>query len=99
MDRLKEELDRRWRRMFGALADGSDVPPSQRLRTEGLMEAAVLLDLAGEEDLLAAMDACYEEAFGRAMADDFGPDWVQFYPFPQIPAVMRRAPVYPSTPD
>ncbi len=99
MDKLAEELDRRWRRMFGALADGGDVPPSQRLRTEGLMEAAVLLELVTEQDLLTAMDSCYTEVFGRAMAEDFGIEWFQFYPFPQIPAVMRRAPVYPSTPD
>ena len=47
----------------------------------------------------AAMDACYREAFGRALAEDFGADWRDFYPFPQIPAVARRAPVFPSTSD
>ena len=99
MGRLQGELEKRWREMFGALAEGADVPPAQRLRAEGIMEAAVLLELAGEEDLLAAMDACYRDAFGRDLADDFGADWREFYPFPQIPAVMRRAPVYPSTPD
>jgi hypothetical protein len=45
------------------------------------------------------MDDCYRQAFGRTLADDFGDDWREFYPFPQIPAMGRRAPVYPSTRD
>jgi hypothetical protein len=97
-DPLLHELEIRWRRMFEALAAGSDVPPAQRLRAEGMMEAAVLAG-APEEALDAAMDACYRRAWGRPLAADFGPDWRAFYPFPLIPAVGLRAPVHPSTPD
>jgi hypothetical protein len=98
MAALMTELSGRWQAMFVALAGGNDVPPARRLRTEGMMEAAVLLDLASAEELLRAMDACYLAAFGRALAVDFGEDWQDFYPFPLIPAMARRAPVYPSAP-
>lgn len=99
MTELLDELKRRWLAMFGALAGGDDVPPAQRLRTEGMMEAALVLHVATEVELSAAMDSCYSACFGRAIAEDFGDDWRDFHPFPQIPAMGRRAPVYPSTPD
>ncbi|MBP6683566.1 MAG: hypothetical protein KA159_09650 [Halioglobus sp.] len=99
MERLSEELTRRWAAMFAALAAGDDVPPSLRLRAEGVMEAALLLGAASPQELDRAMDDCYRQAFGRTLADDFGADWREFYPFPQIPAMGRRAPVYPSTRD
>ncbi len=99
MEKLLLELERRWTAMFLALAGGDDVPPSLRLRAEGMMEAALLLQAATQAELLEAMDACYREAFGRSIAADFGADWQAFYPFPQIPAMGRRAPVYPSTGD
>ena len=75
------------------------MPPTLRLRAEGMMEAVVLLGLASREELVEAMDRCYRVAFGRDMVEDFDQDWREFYPFPQIPAVGRRAPVYPSTRD
>jgi hypothetical protein len=96
---LMAELRTRWNQMFAALAAGSDVPPAQRLRAEGMMEAAVILGLATTDELLLAMDASYVSAFGRGIAEDFAEDWQDFYPFPQIPTVGKRAPVYPSTPD
>ncbi|MBN7795615.1 hypothetical protein [Parahaliea mediterranea] len=94
---LIAELERRWRRMFRQLAEGLDVPPSQRLRAEGLMEAVAALDPGSEARLQEAMDVAYRAVNGRDIAADFGDDWRQFYPFPQIPAMARRAPVYPST--
>jgi hypothetical protein len=99
MSELLNELDSRWSEMFSALASGNDLPPARRLRTEGMMEAAVLCGEALEEDLTSAMDNCYLGAFGRSLEQDFGTDWRDFYPFPQIPAVAKRAPVYPSAPD
>ncbi len=99
MHMLQTELEQRWQTMFAALADGDDVPPAQRLRAEGMMEAAVLLGIATPAALVASMDSCYRAAFGRAIDEDFGADWQAFFPFPQIPAMMQRAPVYPSTRD
>lgn len=85
--------------MFSSLAAGGDLPPGRRLRAEGMMESAVLLELATGEELDRAMDACYREACGRSLAEDFGADWRQFHAFPEIPAMAGRAPVYPSTRD
>ena len=99
MSRLLVELQQRWGEMFAALAAGDDLPPARRLRTEGLMEAALLLEEASEEELVAAMARCYSAAFGRSLEEDFGGDWRDCHPFPEIPAMARRAPVYPSAPD
>jgi hypothetical protein len=99
MDALVIELERRWQLMFMALAAGEDVPPSQRLRTEGMMEAAALQGLATTDQLVCSMAACYRAVFERDLVADFGEDWQAFYPFPQIPAMGRRAPVYPTTSD
>lgn len=99
MNVLIEELSRRWCDMFDALARGEDLPPAVRLRTEGVMEAAVLLGIEAEEALQSRLAACYLDAFGKSLEADFGPGWRDFYAFPQIPAVARRAPVYPSTKD
>jgi hypothetical protein len=90
-------IEQRWRAMFAALAAGDDVSPALRLRTEGMMEAAVLIAIATPDELAGAMGRCYQSAYGRSIGDDFGADWQEFFPFPQIPAMARRAPVYPST--
>ena len=99
MQHLLQELESRWIAMFTALAAGDHLPPTLRLRAEGLMEAALLTGAASAEALDASMDDCYRQAFGQSLAEDFGDDWRGFYPFPQIPAMGRRAPVYPSTSD
>lgn len=99
MERLVPELEQRWLAMFSALAAGDDVPPSQRLRAEGMMEAVALAQAATTADIDATMARCYQSAFGREIIVDFGADWRKFFPFPQIPAMARRAPVYPSTRD
>jgi hypothetical protein len=99
MHELMSELQDRWRGMFADLAAGADLPPARRLRAEGLMEAAVLLGVASEEQLVSAMDDCYRSAFGVAIAEHFGGDWREYHPFPEIPAMGLRAPVYPSTAD
>jgi len=99
VNNLMSELESRWQRIFSALAAGDDVSPGLRLRTEGLMEAAVLAGHGSPAQLSQQMGACYQLAFGRSLAQDFEPDWQVFFPFPQIPAMAKRAPVYPSTKD
>ena len=99
MQRIMDELRERWQGMFAALGTGEDLPPGLRLRTEGMMEAAVLLGAATEEELMFAMESCFGEPFRCQLMDAFNDDWRDFFPFPQIPAVMLRAPVYPSTQD
>jgi hypothetical protein len=97
MSPLLDEVNRRWRQMFSTLAGGGDVPPGQRLRTEGLMEAVTLTGELTAEMLQEQMDRVYSEVYGESLAGKFGEDWRDFFPFPQIPAMAIRAPVYPST--
>jgi len=99
MQAVVDELNRRWRSMFEALSRGDDLPPGPRLRAEGMMEALVLAGAASEAELRAAMAACHQDAFGETIAATFGEDWATLFPFPQIPALAQRAPVYPSTKD
>jgi len=93
------ELEQRWQAMFTTLAAGGDVAPTQRLRAEGLMEALVLTGAATAAEVTAHMDRCYRQACGQNLAAVLGDDWQEFFAFPQIPAMMHRAPVYPSTKD
>lgn len=99
MEALLEELERRWRSMFEDLARGDDLPPGARLRAEGMMEAAVLAGAASADALLDRMEACFSAASGQTLGESLGEDWREVFPFPQVPAMARRAPVYPSTRD
>ena len=99
MSKVLIELESRWRKMFSALFDGGDLPPSELLRAEGLMEAVVLAGELAPDLVLERMDGIYEEVYGRSLEQGFGSDWREFYPFPQIPFAGKRAPVYPSTSD
>ena len=89
------ELEERWRGIFTALEAGGEVPPTQRLRTEGYMEALVALGFADEAALQEALEACYNACREAALPDD----WRELFPFPQVPGFGQRAPVYPSTSD
>ena len=99
MSAIVSELHQRWRAMFAALERGDDVPPSTGLRAEGLMEAAVLTGQATPRELDAMLQACCREQRSAGLEQQLGADWRSFYPFPQIPLIMQRAPVYPSTRD
>lgn len=90
---LLQELEIRWRAMFTRLQAGGEIAPSLRLRSEGLMEAAVLLQAATPRQLQTSMARIYQECFGQALVAD----WEEIFPFPQIPGFGQRAPVYPST--
>ena len=91
--RLESEVARRWQAMLASICAGEDVPPGLRLRTEGMMEALVLLGHAPEE-LQQAMADAYREALGRTLDDDLGSDWHEGCPFPEVPYFMQRAPVH-----
>ena len=99
MSPLLAEIHARWRQIFTTLQSGGDLPPAQQLRTEGLMEAAILTGELTAEELCGQMADIYSEVYGRTIAHSFGAEWEAFYPFPQIPAAASRAPVYPSTTD
>ena len=49
------------------------------------MEVVVLAGELPPDLVLERMDGIYEEVYGRSLEQGFGPDWSEFYPFPQIP--------------
>ena len=61
------------------------------------MEALVLLGVASSEELQSAMAKCYLQEYGVSLLQQWGEDWNEMFPFPQIPGFGQRAPVYPST--
>ena len=91
------EMSRRLQQMYQALHEGDDMAPSMLLRVEGLMEAAVLTKIADQQSLDDLLDQCHYSVCQRTLAQDYGADWRRFYPFPQIPFMAQRAPVYPSS--
>lgn len=91
---LDKEVARRWQAMLAAVAAGEDIPPGQRLRAEGLMEALVILRVRSGEELQQEMADAYSEMLGRSLEHDLGVDWRRDFPFPEIPFFMRRAPVH-----
>ncbi len=93
----REELEQRWCRIYSALRGGGEVPPTLRLRTEGMMEALVLLNLASEQELQQQMAECHRVERGESLEQAWGEHWQDLFPFPQIPGFGLRAPVYPST--
>lgn len=92
--RLDAELAQRWQNMLSAVAAGDDIPPGLRWRTEGMMEALVLLGTRSGGELQQAMADAYRKSLGRSLACDLGDDWQSGHPFPEIPFFMRRAPVH-----
>lgn len=94
---IREELELRWRRMLERVAAGDDIPPSLRLRAEGLMEALVLAGASTEAELQAAMSAAHARETGNRLEAQLSEDWQRAHPFPQIPFFQQRAPVYPGT--
>lgn len=96
IDRLLLEIEGRSSKLFERLARGDDAPPALALRLEGLLEAAALLG-EPESALRELLDRQYRGVFGASLASRLGEDWQLEHPFPEIPALMRRAPVVPST--
>lgn len=93
------ELQGRFTAMYEALSCGADVPPAQRLRTEGMMETLVLLEITTQAALHELMEKHFRQAYGVSLQQEWGDEWRELFPFPQIPGFGQRAPVVPSTRD
>ncbi|MEL7043842.1 MAG: hypothetical protein AAGL66_02335 [Pseudomonadota bacterium] len=99
MSLIAEEIEARLRRLLADLAAGDDAPPADRLRLEGLCEAAVLTGELASRDLDVLLERLHSEYFDTSLSASLGADWRVYHPFPQLPLYMRRAPVSPSTPE
>ena len=51
--------------IFSALKQGRDVPPAQRYRCEGYMQAALQLAAITEDELLLLQQQSYREVYGE----------------------------------
>lgn len=99
MNKIRAEVVARLQAMLQAVAAGADIPPGQRWRTEGLMEALVLSGACSGDDLQQAMADTHAEVLGQSLEDVLGSAWRQDFPFPEIPYFMQRAPVHRGRSD
>ncbi len=90
MSSLMAIIESRLHEIFAAYAEGLDVAPAKRFRTEGLMEAACMLEMSDQNTVMSLVQSCWREHFEQ----DF-PDVEEG--ILRIPVLMKRAPVYPST--
>ena len=60
---LLTEIQSRCTVLYRQLAAGLDAPPSDRLRLEGMLETAHLLELAATEELDELLRSAYRESF------------------------------------
>jgi hypothetical protein len=99
MSKLLEEIEARLTTAMTRVASGDDLPPGQRFRLEGLMEAAVLTDAASESRLREMVERVHSGCFGLALVQRLWDGWEETHPFPSLPLYTERAPVSPSTSD
>ena len=99
MNELVSEIERRLRAVYTRIVAGDDLPPALRLRLEGLLEAAVISGCASAGELQALLDNVHQAVAGESLAERYGADWRERFPFPEFPAWQQRAPVTPSTTD
>jgi hypothetical protein len=97
--RLEEEIEARMHALFDQLARGMDAPPAQIYRLEGMLEAAVLCGAGSVESWQDRIEACHDALAEQPLGERAGENWRELLPFPQLPAWMKRAPVYPTTGD
>lgn len=84
-------LEARFKALFERYAEDKDVTPAQRFRLEGFVEAGLELGLITEPELLTLKQQCAEKAFGSTVSAEWWGDAIV------IPAMMKRAPVKPSS--
>ena len=88
-DDLLLAINGRLERMFERWAAGKDVSPAEQSRCEGMIEAVIAAGQLSESAAVDLIRSSYQQYFSE--------------PFPasllawQIPTMMRRAPVVPST--
>lgn len=84
------EIESRLSLIFKAYAGGEDVPPARLYRTEGFIEAGCCMGYITEVAVSKLMQRLHQQILGRRLDMAAGSGI-------HIPALMKRAPVYPST--
>ena len=76
--------------IFTAYAQNSSVPPATVFRLEGFIEAACILGILTEQEAKKMIQSAWKIVFADPFPDSATTSIM-------IPAMMQRAPVYPST--
>ena len=93
------EIDARLRTLYAELGDGGNSSPGYRFQLEGLLQAAVILNIATVPGLWQLLDRVYTELYGHSAESVCGSAWEDPGGFPALPVRGQRAPVYPTTKD
>lgn len=89
---LHKQLRERLHTIFQDYAQGLDVSPAARYRTEGFAEALITMGELSEQQCIEMMAEVYQTVFAAAMDTSAITQM-------RIPPLMKRAPVYPSAPS
>jgi hypothetical protein len=91
------QIDDRLESFFAEMRDGGNSSPASRFQLEGLLQAAVTLEIATQATLWQRLSRVYSEVCGVSAESVFGEPWNSQEGFPALPVLGRRAPVYPTT--
>lgn len=87
-------IEQRLVEIFTAYKQGQDVSPARRFHLEGYVQACCELQLISIEQALKLMADTYTGVFAEPFDVERQCEQQQAF---VIPALMKRAPVYPST--
>lgn len=85
-----KEIEERVGAIYQLYSIGEDVPPATLFRTEGFIEAACLMGVVKEDEVLDLMAELHLSYFNSPLKFERGGRV-------RIQSSMQRAPVYPST--
>ena len=94
---LLGEIDGRLRNFFVELGDGGNSSPACRFQLEGMLRAAVILEISTPAALWQRLSRVHADVCGASAESVFGQPWDDPEGFPELPVLGRRAPVYPTT--
>ncbi|WP_066959380.1 hypothetical protein [Microbulbifer sp. Q7] len=87
------EVSRRLRQLFSTSKLGMAIPPSERHRLEGFMQAGIFLGLSSKAELAELMEGIHLEVFGKTIAErkaEAPSSWV----FEEVDYALYETPTY-----
>ncbi|WOX07085.1 hypothetical protein [Microbulbifer pacificus] len=68
-EKFTQEVSRRLRGLFGSSKLGFPIPPIERHRLEGFMQAGIFLGLSSKAELAQLMEDIHVDIFGKTIAE------------------------------
>ncbi|HEY8568777.1 hypothetical protein [Microbulbifer sp.] len=95
-EKFTHEVSRRLRGLFGTSKLGMPIPPIERHRLEGFMQAGIFLGLSSKAELAQLMEEIHFDIFGKTIAEHRAQaplSWV----FEEVDYSLYESPAYERT--